>query len=216
MIQVSSETLQNVKHSWRLAKPFITPVKSVQRDGVHYRLWVSSYKLPALITLPPRPVRLAAVAPVAPDLKMVFGAAKLVRDLGADRVQYEAMLASPLLPGAAFAGTGARYKFAKTMLAVILDEYKQLVPSAMGRSLRKCAELARQSDCTGLIVPDFTANLIVQPNWLTEQQRKETAEQTALLTLEALKGCKGLIEQVELWCWEPENAFAWQRELERI
>src|SRR5689334_18687687 len=82
-------------------------------------LYISQRKFPALAHAD------GLVVPVGPDLKMVFGVAKMARDRGADVIQVEANRVAPLEPGDAFVGTGARYRYKYTALAVIFDTSKR-------------------------------------------------------------------------------------------
>src|ERR1700722_10725330 len=119
MISLPENALQNIRAGLVFAKPFIRPAYSVSKNGLNVKLWVAQRKAPFLMTSAIR--NQAMLVPVAPDLKMVFGIAKRVRDYGADMVQNEALKAAPLAPGDAFVGSGARYRFSHTVLAVIFD-----------------------------------------------------------------------------------------------
>lgn len=224
MVVVHLPTSQENRPSWRrclrhlkLAQPFIHPLYRVQRDGLNVQLWAASYKLPALMLGAPFFRRKQAIiVPVSPNLKMVYGAAKLARDYGADRPQREADRFAPLSPGEALIVSGARYRYAYTALAVIFDHQKQSSPERIVHAVRRAMELARQRDCTGVILPDFTNNLMPQPNQVTPSLQRAVAESTALAMVEAIRACRGLMEQIHIWCYDPSNAEVYLRELKRL
>ncbi len=208
------QDLANLRAGLKPPILLIRPIYSVNKNGINARLWVSQRKTPFLMTAAIR--NQAMLVPVAPDLKMVFGIAKRVRDYGADRVQYEALKAAPLPPGEAFIGTGARYRFANTVLAVIFDESKRTSPELIARAVRRGCELANQRGCHSIILPDMTENLLAQPNWITPEQRRNTAEIAALTLGAALRACRGLMTQYNIWCWDVNNVDFYLRELKRL
>jgi len=214
MISLPENALQNVRDGLVLAKPFIRPSYSVNKNGLNVKLWVAQRKAPFLMTSMIR--HQAMLVPVAPDLKMVFGIAKRVRDYGGDRIQYDALKAAPLSPGDAFIGSGARYRFANTILAVIFDENKRTSAELISRAVRRSCEIANQNGCTAIILPDMTENLLAQPNWITAEQRRGTADTAALALGAALRACRGLMSQYNIWCWDPDNADSYLRELKRL
>ncbi len=214
MISLPENALANVRNGLVPARPFILPAYSVNKNGLNVKLWVAQRKAPFLMTSIIR--NQAMLVPVAPDLKMVFGIAKRVRDYGADAVQNEALKAAPLVPGDAFIGSGARYRFANTVLAVIFDENKRTSPEIIARAVRRGCELANQRGCHAIILPDMTENLLAQPNWITQEQRRQTAEVAALAMGAALRACRGLMSQYNIWCWDPDNADFYLRELKRL
>lgn len=206
----------NIKKEYKLARPFVTPAFSVTRNGMAVKLWIAQRKLPFLMAGAPFQGPQALVVPVAPDLKMVYGVAKMARDMGANFISRAAEQAAPLPPGEAFIGMGSRYRYKYTVLAVVFDEQKRSSPEVIVRAVRRGAELARQHGCTGLIMPDFTESLIAQPNWITPERRRETAEIVALATVEAIRACRGLMQRVHVWCWDEQNAALFLRELKRL
>lgn len=212
-----ADARRNIRQSLNLATPFILPSLRVHKYDMHVMLWVARRKLPALVAGAPFLTRhTAMIVPVAPDLKMVFGVAKMARDQGASRIQQEALRVAPLTPGQAFIGSGAKYRYAYTALAVIFDEYKRTSPDLIRTAVRNAAQLANERGATKLILPDFTENLLAQPNWITSGQRRETAEIAAFTTIEAVRACRGMADTVHIWCWNPENAPLYERELKRF
>ncbi len=194
--------------------PYVFPPNhKVNIPGLKIELWVSQRKFPYL-AFPG-----GLVVPVAPDLKMIFGAAKIVRDWGGGRAQYEANKAAPLPPGEIFVGTGSRYRFyGKTILAVIFDEQKRTHPEWIASALKKAA--AGMSDGHGsatLMIPDMTENLLTQPNWITEDQRLDTARATARLMLDAILACRGTaVKTVKIWVSDPANADIFIEEMDAL
>jgi hypothetical protein len=217
MISIPAETIQNLRKGWVPARVFITPTLRVKKSGLNVHLWVAQRKLPFLMAGAPFLTQHQAIlVPVAPDLKMVFGVAKLVRDQGANMVQREADRVAPLAPGDAFIGAGARYRYDNTVLAVIFDESKRTSPDLITRAVRRGAELANQRGCTSLILPDMTENLLAQPNWITQEQRRATAELAALTLVNAIRASRGVVDRFNVWCWDPNNAGFYIRELNRL
>lgn len=189
---------------------FYRPVQTVTVQGTTLELWVSRRKMPYFMHAD------AILVPVAPDLKMVFGVAKLIRDFGANAVQYEANKAAPLPPGQAFIGTGGRYRFQYTVLAVIFDEVKRTTPDYILQAVRSAMQQAHRKGARSLIFPDMTENLLTQPTWITPEQRHQTAEITARIMLDAILASRGIIPTVKIWCWEPANADVFIKELKRL
>lgn len=188
----------------------LMPKKRVALPDLTLELWVSQRKLPLLLRAQ------AIIVPTAPDLKMVFGIAKMVRDMGADAVQYEANKVAPLAPGQAFVGTGARFRYKFTALAVIFDQVKrtnqQLITSAIGNAIRQL----RDRGATSVVIPDMTENLLAQPNWITAEQRRQTAAITARLMIEAILASGSNIKNVKIWVWDTANTEFFLHELEQL
>ncbi len=189
---------------------FYKPVYRTTVQGMEIELWVARRKLPHFMQAD------AVLVPVAPDLKMVFGIAKMIRDYGANAVQYEANKAAPLAPGQAFIGSGGRYRFKYTILAVIFDEVKRTSPDLILRAVRSAMQQARRKDVRSLIFPDMTENLLAQPTWITPEQRRATAEITARTTLDAIMACRGAVQTVKIWVWEPDNQSVYLNEIKRL
>ena len=179
-------------------------------ENLTIELYVSQRKLPALAAAD------ALIVPVGPDLKMVSGVAKMARDRGADLVQYEANKVAPLLPGDVFIGTGARYRYKYTALAVIFDQSKrtsaELISQAIVNAVRKLRDLGAKS----VVVADMTENLLAQPNWITVEQRRKTAAITAKIIVDAIIACGSTARTIKIWCSEPDNAQFYVEELKHI
>ncbi len=189
---------------------FYRPIYRVSVENTTIELWVTKRKLPFFMHAD------AIIAPVAPDLKMVSGIAKMIRDYGGDAAQYEANKAAPLPPGTAFLGTGGRYRFKYTLLAVIFDEFKRVTPQNFLLAIRNAMQQARRKGARSIIVPDMTENLLTQPTVITDEQRRETGATTARLTLDAIVASRGLMEVVKVWVWEPATADLFLQEMKKL
>jgi O-acetyl-ADP-ribose deacetylase (regulator of RNase III) len=207
MLDQSRATMQ------RLATPppwVLLPRYRAALENLTIEIWVSQRKLPFMLRGG------AIIVPTAPDLKMVFGIAKMVRDMGGDHVQREANAVAPLAPGEAFVGTGAKYRYKYTALAVIFDQVKrtspQLITSAVGKAMR----MLRDRGVNSVIFPDMTENLLTQPNWITPEQRRETAAITARLMLAGILDAGSNIQTVRIWVWDKANAEVFIDELKRF
>jgi hypothetical protein len=198
---------------WPLFRFIFPPDYKVAVPGLNIELWVSRRKFPYL-SFPS-----GVVVPVAPDLKMNFGVAKIIRDWAGGKPQAEANRAAPLAPGDIFIGSGSRFRiFSKTILAVIFDGQKFTHPEWIASALRKAA--SGMDDGHGsatLMVPDMTENLLSQPNWITEEQRLDTARVTARLMLDAILACRGThVKTVKIWVWEPSHADIFMEEMDAL
>ena len=188
----------------------IMPKKRISLPDLTIELWVSRRKLPLVLRAH------AIIVPTARDLKMVFGVAKMVRDMGADVVQYEANKVAPLDPGSAFVGSGARFRYRFTALAVIFDESKRTSQALISQAMANAMRLLRDKGAKSVVVPDFTENLLTQPNWITEEQRRETAAITARLIVEAIVSAGSNVKMVKIWVWDPANTDFFIEELDRL
>ena len=173
-------------------------------------LYVSQRKLPFLAGAD------ALIVPVGPDLKMIFGVAKMARDRGADIVQVEASRVAPLRPGDAFIGTGARYRYKYTALAVIFDESKRTSAEIIVRAVTTAVAKLRAAGARSVVLADMTENLLAQPNWITPEQRRKTAAITAKIMVDAIVACGKNAKTVKIWCSEPDNAPFFVEELKHI
>src|SRR5579872_5253773 len=179
-------------------------------DDLTIELYVSQRKFPFLGGAD------ALIVPVAPDLKMVFGVAKMARDRGADIVQVEASKVAPLKPGDAFVGTGARYRYKYTALSVIFDEQKRTSPDLITQAVTTAVIKLRRAGAESVAIADMTENLLAQPNWITVEQRRRTAAITAKLMVDAILACGTNARTVKIWCSEPDNAPFFIAELKRL
>ncbi len=205
------DTLRATAHRlFKLPHASLRPVSKVALQDLTIELWVSQRKLPLTLRAD------AIIVPVATDLKMVFGIAKMARDMGADAVQHEASAVAPLQPGDAFVGTGARYRYKHTALAVIFDDSKRTSPAiisqAVGTALRKLRDL----EVNSVVFPDMTENLLAQPNWITEEQRRTTAALIARIMVDAIVAGGLMASTVRIWVWDAQNAPFFEEELRRV
>ena len=156
------------------------------------------------------------VVPVGPDLKMLFGISKMVRDRGADIIQREADLVAPLEPGSAFVGSGAKYRFKHIALAVIFDSQKRPSAEYISKSIISAIRMLREKGAKSVVVADMTENLLAQPSWITKESRAKTAELTARIIVEAISVSGGNAKTIKIWCTEPENVPFYVTELKRL
>ena len=188
----------------------IMPRYRAALEDLTIEVWVSQRKLPLALRGG------AIIVPTGPDLKMVFGVAKMVRDMGADKAQKEASVVAPLAPGEAFVGTGSKYRYKYTALAVIFDESKRTSPQLITSSVGKAMRMLRERGVRSVIFPDMTENLLTQPNWITAEQRRETAAITARLMLAGIMDAGSNIKSVKIWVWDKANADIFVDELKRF
>jgi hypothetical protein len=195
--------------AWVLWPVIFPPYFRLKVDGLKIELWASRRKFPWASRTG------SVVVPVAPDLKMVFGSAKIIRDWGANYAQYEAEQIAPLNPGEAFVGTGARYRWQRTGLAVIFDNQKRTNSELITTALHNAFHQLSKEGITSALVPDLTENLISQPNWITAEQREATTRQAARLLLDAIVASRGDLEKVHIWVFDPDNADIFVEEMEK-
>lgn len=158
----------------------------------------------------------ALIVPVGTDLRMVNGIAKLARDRGADTVQHEALRVAPLVPGDAFIGTGAKYRYKYTALAVIFDQNKRTSPELIKQAITTAVRKLSDKGVKSVVIADMTEDLLAQPNWITQEQRRQTAEVTATVMADALLACGSIARTIKIWCSEPDNAQFFVKELKRL
>ena len=194
-----------------LLRPYIfSPFYKTGANGMNIEVWVSQRKYP-IMAFPD-----VLIVPTGPDLKMIFGAAKIARLWGAGKAQVEANKVAPLQPGDAFVGPGAKYRWHLTGLAVIFDHQKRTSPELMASSLRKAMTIAAEEGAESAMIADMTENLQTQPNWVTEAQKMETVHQTARLMIDAILACRGTVKTVKIWVFDPANAEVYTEELQKL
>jgi O-acetyl-ADP-ribose deacetylase (regulator of RNase III) len=204
------ETFRATAHRlFHLPHVCIRPTVRVALQDLTIELWVSQRKLPMALRAD------AIIVPVGPDLKMVFGVAKMARDMGADTMQHEATMVAPLEPGSAVAGSGARFRYKHTVLAVIFDKNKRTSPALITRAVGNALSSVRDLGANSVVFPDMTENLLAQPNWITDEQRHATAARTARIMVDAIV-CGGLMGTVRIWVWDAQNAPYFVQELDRV
>lgn len=185
------------------------PTRSVPLgDDKTLELWVRVNKQPVLAD--------AIVVPVAPDLKMAVGMAKWVRDKTANTIQYQALDAAPLPPGEAFVGSGGKYRFNVTALAVVMDDLKRTSPAWIASGIRHAIERARAEDAQSILVPDMTEDLLRQPQWITDEQRRETCRPIARAIFDGILSADADMSVVKVWVWRAGYEDIFIEEMERI
>ncbi len=173
------------------------PVFSANLGGTKIELWVSG-RLPKATDL--------VIVPVAPDLTLIAGSALWVRGVTAGRAQQEANALAPRELGDAAIVAGARYRFGKTGLAVVMDRRKQYTPQAMQDGIRRAVALAAERSIASVTIPDWTPDLMRQPRVSGPAQRVATAEIVATALCEAALALAGQVHCVRLWVRHPELA----------
>jgi len=173
-------------------------------------LYVSPRKFPAMAKAD------GLVVPVGPDLKMVFGMAKMARDRGADIIQVEANRVAPLQPGDAFVGSGARYRYKYTALAVIFDTSKRTSAEIIKQAVTTAVTKLRAAGAKSVVIADMTENLLAQPNWITQEERRKTAAIAAKVMIDAAVACGKNAKTIKIWCSEPDNAQFFLAEMKAL
>lgn len=184
------------------------PVFRVDLRDVRVELWVKERSFPSRAQ--------AIIAPVSPDLKMVFGISKVIRDYTADAVQREAEQVAPLEPGEAFVGTGGKYRFRWTALAVIFDVYKRTTSSLITKAYVRAIQLTRSRGATTCVIPDITENLLRQPRDISAEERRQSATIAAKAVVEAIMATRGSMRIVKIWVWDQRNAESFLKTMKSL
>ena len=156
------------------------------------------------------------IVPVGQDLRMVFGAAKLARDYTAGKIQCEALRAAPLNPGDAFAGSGGMYRFKHTGLAVIFDKQKRTSAGTIRKAIKNAVGKCFERGARTVLLPDFSENLISQPNWISTEKKQESISTYASIMMEAVRDCKDTVKTIRIWVWDPDALPAYIAEMQRL
>lgn len=183
------------------------PFKTYNFGGTTVELWVRERKFPVSAD--------AVVVPVAPDLKMVAGAAKVVRDATGDIAQVEADRAAPLEPGQAFTASGGRFRFRNAILAVVMDGQKRVSEAVLVAGVRAGLEKARAASAYSVMIPDMTEDLIHQPEEMPVERRREVCRSVAGAVVDAVVGCGPSVGLVRIWVWRKGMETIWLQELDR-
>lgn len=182
------------------------PVLQFRQDGTLFELWHSR-------TLP-RPTDVAVV-PVSTDLKLVAGSALWVRGVTADMAQREADHAAPRPVGDAVLVAGARYRFKRAALAVVMNPSKLYAAEWIRDALMRSVALAAELPASSVTIPDWTPDLMRQPRGVSEQVRRaETTRIADSLTSSAL-ALSGRVPVVRLWVRDPLAAEIYRSHLLR-
>jgi hypothetical protein len=99
---------------------------------------------------------------------------------------------------------------------VIFDESKRTSQALISKSMTNAMVQLRDRGAKSVVVPDMTENLLTQPNWITEEQRRETGAITARLMIEAILAAGSNVKMVKIWVWDPDNAQFFIDELDQI
>lgn len=195
--------------AWLLWPVIFPPFYRVRAKGLSIELWVSQRKYPWASRSQ------AVIVPVAPDLKMAHGGAKMIRDWGANRAQYEADEVAPLKTGEAFLASGARYRWSHTALAVVFDAQKRTSPELLAEALRNAVAKLSAEEVSSALIPDLTDSLVSQTNWITDEQREEAARTSARMLLNALVDANSDLKVARIWVYDPRNRDVFVEEMEK-
>lgn len=183
------------------------PVKRIVVDDTAIELWEKERKLPGGAD--------AIIVPVATDMKMSAGIAKWVRDKTADTIQYEALKVAPLPPGDVFVGSGGKYRFNSTALAVVMDDQKRTSPEWIREAIATALVRLRAEDAETCFVPDMTDDLLQQPKTITDEQRRATCRPVAHAIMDGI--ISSGTHYVTIKIWAPRvNRDIWLEELDRV
>jgi hypothetical protein len=184
------------------------PYRAFELSGTTVELYVTQRRFPMGSG--------AMIAPTAPDLKMPTGIAKWVRDATANRLAHALESAAPAQPGSAVVGPGARYRFDHGIAAVVMDSSKRTNPSIITTAVANAIRAAGSVGAGTVVVPDLSMDLLQQPRWITEAQRRETCAPIAKAVVQGIVEADGAIDTVRLWIWLPGVEDLYLRELEAV
>lgn len=183
------------------------PARRVEIGDQHIELWVKERSIPGSAD--------SIIIPVATDLQMATGIAKWVKDATANTLQYEAQKHAPQQPGSVVIGPGGRYRFGTTALVVVMDDNKRTSPEWIADSIAEAMKQLRVLDATSLILPDFTDDLLRQPKWISEEQRRDTCRPIAKAMVEGIVKSGADFDLIKIWAWHG-NADIWAEELDAL
>ena len=183
------------------------PLKSVRIGDTEIELWERERKMPGGAD--------AIVVPVAPDLKMSTGIAKWVRDATANAVQYEALKVAPLPPGEVFVGSGGKFRFGTTALAVVMDGQKRTSPEWIREGLASALVRLREAGAHTVLLPDMTEDLLQQPKSISDEQRKSTCRPVARAMVDGILASDTDYDTIRIWAWRG-NRDIWLEELNAL
>jgi len=174
---------------WDLLGP--RPRLALRVRGSRVELWAGAPRLPRRSDL--------VIVPVGPDLQMVAGSALWARGQTAGRAQREALGASPREPGDAVLVSGARYRFARTALAVVMDAQRRYTEEWIASAVRRAASLVAPGSTASVLIPDWTPDLMRQPRNPDVGHRQATASDVAPAIVAAVVALTGQVPVVRLW-----------------
>ena len=181
---------------------------SLQRGDLAVELWGGEwYRAPRADVI---------VVPVATDMQMYTPVAKWVRDATAYEIQHQANRVAPMRPGDAFIGTGGKYRFGRTALAVVMDDQKRTTSEWIAAGIERAIRLAAEHGVQTVVVPDMTEDLIRHPHTISAEQRRQTSDVVAPAVLQGILNAGDVVDEVKIWAWRPENREVYAREMERL
>lgn len=181
---------------WEISRP--RPTLVLRGDGSRLELWTGQPRMPTRSDL--------VIVPVAPDLKLVAGAAHWVRGVTAGRTQAEADAHAPRDPGDAVLVTGSRGRLPRVALAVVMDERKRYSAEWAIAAVRRAIEASRVDGVASVLIPDWTPDLMRQPRRQDAEFRRHEAEQIAPLVRDVALSLLGEVPVIRVWVPDPALA----------
>lgn len=136
-------------------------------------------------------------------LRMVKGARKQVRDYAGEAlIEREAIQFAPLPPGGVAKTQAGRSRFGFVLHANIFDETMLTNADLQREALLNAFQTAAQLGATSVALVDYTPDL-----------RRAVAEETSRVIAETLELIPATILIVKLLCFDPTNAWVFQRAL---
>lgn len=101
-------------------------------------------------------------------------------------------------------------------LAVVMDDTKRVSTGNIAAGIAKAACLARDHGAKTLALPDMTEDLLRQPRWVTDEQRRETCRAIASAMIEGIARQNGAVPTVRIWVWQSATQSVWIEEFDRV
>lgn len=178
---------------WEIVKP--KPARSVRNGDTVFEIWVRPFKMP--------PASDAIIVPTDTRLRMTTGITKWVRDTTGNAAQVAADATGPLEPGDATVLPGGRYKYQHSAVAVVMDSERRVQASWVTKSISEAILKLHSVDAATVILPDFTDELVRQPEVVSSEARREVCRMLAPALIEGARTAIGTLETVRIWIWSP-------------
>lgn len=190
---------------WAMVRPRAS--RKVRLGNTSVSLWVRERRMPTTAR--------AIVAPVGPNLKLVDGIAKWIRDASGNKAQYEADAMAPAQPGTAVVVSGGRYRFRNAVLAVVTDEHNRTSGELITQAVASAIDAAAGTGADVCMIPDMSDDLLRQPDWITDEQRHNTAIPIAHAVVEGIRLSAGKVRDIRIWVWHKGAEDIYTSELDR-
>ncbi|MBM3492770.1 MAG: hypothetical protein FJX72_00385 [Armatimonadetes bacterium] len=191
---------------WEISRA--KPSVDLHLGGARVELWLSP-RLPGRTDL--------VIVPVAPDLKPIAGSALWARGATAGRASRDAEALAPREPGDAVVVAGARYRYGRTALAVVMDTQRRYTAQWIGAAVRRAVAVAVAAGrpVTSVTIPDWTPDLMRQPREAGQARHSAASAQIAPILVEAALGLVGEVHVVRLWVRDAETLGAYREALKQ-